>query len=88
MITVRRVSTTGGMIQIAASEPPKEPGGPIGVAQTFYFFPAGSDEGPTSNVMPDWAVNAVMTDAGIAHHFECTPPWGPAVPGGDGGLDQ
>lgn len=74
MVTVKRVTTDGAMIQIAASDPAGQT-----PAQVFYFFPAGSSDGPTSNLVPDWAADAIMTDPAIAHHFECTPPRPAAV---------
>jgi hypothetical protein len=71
MYHLKRVTTAPGMLQIMGNEPGDVPGPAIG----WNFWPAGSDDGPSQHHVPDWAAKAIMEDQGIAHHFECTPPW-------------
>jgi len=46
---------------------------------SFYFFPAGSEEGSDRYQVSRHAVEVIMGDPGLAKHFECTPPWPPAA---------
>lgn len=79
MFKIRRVTTEpASAIHILVDQPEGDGDGGFTRAGSFFFFPAGSEDGPDAHHVNPAAAAGIMGDPGIAHHFECTPPWTPA----------
>lgn len=80
MYTLKRITDVpNSPLRILVDAPAADsPDAGFTVGGTFYFEPAGQ-EGDTATV-GEHAARAIMGDAGLSPHFECTPPWAPEKP--------
>ncbi len=74
----RKTTEPASAIKIMVDRPQvDDPDGGFTAGGSFYFYPAGSEDGSSSHQVGDVAAAAIMGDPGVAKHFECIPPWKP-----------
>lgn len=75
MFKVKRVSTVPAsplrVLVSAQQDDPKDAG--LAAGGSFYFYPAGSEDGESEFSMDEATARAIMEDRGLVVHFECTP---------------
>jgi hypothetical protein len=77
MYTIRRVSTVPkSPLRVVVDQPQGKDAG-FGAGGSFYFYPAGSEDGPDQFGVTEHTARTIMGDRGLAVHFSCSP----ALPG-------
>ncbi len=81
MFTVKRISTVpASPLRVLVSAPTGDTqDAGLAAGGSFYFYPAGSEDGESSFGMDEGTARGIMDDPGLAVHFECTPAL-PALP--------
>lgn len=72
----RKTTAPGSPIHVMVDQPQGDGDAGLAAGGSFYFYPAGSEDGPSDHHVSKVAADAIMGDPELAKHFDCSPPWG------------